>query len=77
MDAINDLWALKEEQQHRHVGSGLSFALDCPSHFLTSRTSTGGTLLNRRHLELLGHVLVIVSYWKWEGCKGQARWSST
>ena len=34
---------------------------------------TGGTLLKRRHLELQGHVLVIVPYWEWEGCKKGGR----
>jgi hypothetical protein len=43
---------------------------DGPSHFLTSRAPTGATLLKRRHLELLGHALVTVPYWEWEGCKG-------
>jgi hypothetical protein len=41
-----------------------------PSHFLTSRAPTGGTLLKRRHLELLNNVLVIVPYWELGGCKG-------
>ena len=43
---------------------------DGPSHFLTSRAPTGATLLKRRHLhQLLGHALVSVPYWEWEGCK--------
>jgi hypothetical protein len=42
---------------------------DGPSHFLTSRAPTGATLLKRRHLELLGHALVTVPYWEWDGCK--------
>ena len=43
---------------------------DSPSHFLTSRAPSGATLLKRRHLELLGHALVTVPYWEWEGCTG-------
>jgi hypothetical protein len=43
---------------------------DGPSHFLKSRAPTGATLLKRRHLGLLGHALVNVPYWEWEGCKG-------
>jgi hypothetical protein len=43
---------------------------DGPSHFLKSRAPTGHTLLKRRHLELLGHALVTVPYWEWDGCKG-------
>jgi hypothetical protein len=44
--------------------------LDGPWHFPTCRAPTGATLLKRRHLELLGHALVTVPYWEWEGCKG-------
>ena len=69
---------------HRHVhdsGRGMggekisststwAVEFDGPSHFLTSRAPTGATLLKRRHLELLGHALVIVPYWEWDGCKG-------
>jgi len=57
----------------RSSSTGTSWAVefDGPSHFLANRAPTGGTLLKRRHLtELLGHVLVIVPYWEWEGCKG-------
>ena len=42
---------------------------DGPSHFLTSRAPTGATQLERRHSELLGHALVTVPHWEWEGCK--------
>jgi len=124
MEAVNDMWALKEtcleafvcakaapsgtQQQVsetlRHMGmsvedevrcpkSGYSIDMivahdstletggvrssgrvwavefDGPSHFLTSRAPTGATLLKRRHLLLLGHALVTVPYWEWEGCK--------
>ena len=31
---------------------------------------TGATLLKRRHLQLLGYVLVSVPYWEWDGAKG-------
>ena len=44
---------------------------DGPSHFLSSRAPTGATLLKRRHLQLLGYVLVSVPYWEWDACKGQ------
>jgi hypothetical protein len=52
--------------------SGRTWALefDGPSHFLPSGAPTGATLLKRRHLELLGHALVIVPSWEWSGCKG-------
>jgi hypothetical protein len=52
--------------------SGRTWALefDGPSHFLASGAPTGATLLKRRHLELLGHALVIVPFWEWSRCKG-------
>ena len=52
--------------------SGRTWALefDGPSHFLASGAPTGATLLKRRHLEALGHALVIVPFWEWSGCKG-------
>jgi hypothetical protein len=52
--------------------SGRTWALefDGPSHFLASGAPTGATLLKRRHLEVLGHALVIVPFWEWSGCKG-------
>ena len=37
---------------------------------LASWAPTGATLLNRRHLQLLGHALVSVAYWEWSRCKG-------
>ena len=43
---------------------------DGPSHFLSSGAPSGATLLKRRHLQLLGHALVSVPYWEWEGAKG-------
>ncbi len=48
-------------------------------HFLTSRAPTGATLLKRRHLELLGHVRVIVPCPTGSGprARGQARGCNT
>jgi hypothetical protein len=43
---------------------------DGPSHFLETGAPTGATLLKRRHLQLLGHALVSVPYWEWNGCNG-------
>jgi hypothetical protein len=43
---------------------------DGPSHFLASGAPSGATLLKRRHLQLLGHALVSVPYWEWEGIQG-------
>jgi hypothetical protein len=44
--------------------------VDGPSHFFASKTPTGVTLLKRRHLQLLGHALVSVPYWEWDGFNG-------
>jgi len=54
-----------EEQQ----GGGV-VEFDGPSHFLASGAPTGASLLKRRYLILLGHVLVSVPYWEWERCQG-------
>jgi hypothetical protein len=55
----------------RRSSSAGSWALefDGPWHFLVSGAPTGGTLLKRRHLELLGHTLVSVPYWEWDRCQ--------
>ena len=51
-------------------GGGWAVEFDGPSHFLASGAPSGATLLKRRHLQLLGHALVSVPYWKWDACKG-------
>jgi len=51
-------------------GVALAVEFDGPSHFLASGAPTGATLLKRRHLQLLGHTLVIVPYWEWAACEG-------
>jgi hypothetical protein len=38
---------------------------DGPSHFLTCRLPVGGTLMKRRHLELLGYTVVSLPFWEW------------
>jgi hypothetical protein len=55
-----------KQEQRTGVGSGV----DGPAHPLASGAPTAATLLNRRHLELLGHALVSVPYWEWSRCKG-------
>ena len=48
-------------------GGSWAVAFDGPLHFLASGAPTGGTLLKRRHLEiLLGHPLVSVPHWEWD-----------
>ncbi len=33
-------------------------------------TNLGGTLMKRRHLELLGHTLVSLPFWEWDRLTG-------
>jgi hypothetical protein len=60
---------------HERSSSAGTWAVefDGPSHFLKSRAPTGATLLKRRHLELLGHTLVSVPYFEWDGSKGTGK----
>jgi hypothetical protein len=51
-------------------GVGWALEFDGPSHFLACKSPTGATLLKRRHLELLGYMLVSVPYWEWDGLSG-------
>jgi len=44
---------------------------DGPSHYLANGAPTGATLLKRRHLQLLGHALVIIPYWEWAPVHGK------
>jgi hypothetical protein len=47
------------------AAAGRSVEFDGPSHFLTCRLPVGGTLLKRRHLELLGYTV-----WDWTQLTG-------
>jgi len=63
---------IKEKPSERNSrGKEWAVEFDGPSHFLASRAPTGATLLKRRHLALLGHAVVSVPYWEWDGCKGE------
>ena len=62
-----------ETGSKRSSGRVWAVDFDGPSHFLASGVPKGATLLKRRHLELLGHDLVSVSYWEWDGCNGGGR----
>ncbi len=52
------------------VSVGWSVEFDGPSHFLACRSSPGGTLMKRRHLELLDHALVRLPFWEWDRLTG-------
>jgi hypothetical protein len=45
--------------------AGWVVEFDGPSHFLTCRLPVGGTLMKRRHLELLGYTVVSLPFWEW------------
>jgi hypothetical protein len=56
------------EQNSR--GKVWAVEFDGPWHFLASRAPTGATLLKRRYMHVLGHAVISVPYWEWDGCKG-------
>jgi hypothetical protein len=45
--------------------AGWAVEFDGPSNFLTCRLPVGGTLMKRRHLELLGYTVVSLPFWEW------------
>ncbi len=47
------------------ASAGWAVEFDGPSHFLTCRSPVGGTLMKRRHLELLGYTVVSLPFWEW------------
>ena len=49
----------------RGAAAGWAVEFDGPSHFLTCRLPVGGTLMKRRHLELLGYTVVSLPFWEW------------
>jgi hypothetical protein len=52
------------------AAAGWAVEFDGPSHFLTSRLPVGGTLMKRRHLELLGYTVVSLPFWEWDQLTG-------
>jgi hypothetical protein len=61
---------MRVQDNHGDVGVGWAIEFDGPSHFLACKAPTGATLIKRRHLELLGYILVSVPYWEWDGLSG-------
>jgi hypothetical protein len=53
-------------------GRGWAIEFDGPSHFLACacKAPTGATLIKRRHLQLIGYILVCVPYWEWDELSG-------
>ena len=52
------------------AAAGWAVEFDGPSHFLTCRLPVGGTLMKRRHLELLGYTVVSLPFWEWDHLTG-------
>jgi hypothetical protein len=46
------------------AAAGWAVEFDGPSRFLTCRLPLGGTLMKRRHLELLGYTVVSLAFWE-------------
>ena len=51
-------------QSSTGAATGWEVDFDGPSHFLTCRLPVGGTLMKRRHLELLGYTVVSLPFWE-------------
>ena len=52
------------------AAAGWAVEFDGPSNFLTCRLPVGGTLMKRRHLELLGYTVVSLPFWEWDQLTG-------
>ncbi len=52
------------------AAAGWAVEFDRPSHFLTCRLPVGGTLMKRRHLELLVYTVVSLPFWEWDQLTG-------
>jgi hypothetical protein len=52
------------------AAAGWAVEFDGPSHFLTCSLPVGGTLMKRRHLELLGYTVVNLPFWEWDQLTG-------
>jgi len=52
------------------AAAGWAVEFDGPSHFLRCRLPVGGTLMKRRHLELLGYTVVSLPFWEWDQLTG-------
>ena len=51
------------------AAAGWPVEFDGPFHFLACKSPRGGTLMKRRHLELLGYTAVSLPYWEWDPLK--------
>ena len=61
---------MRVQDKCRDLGVGWAIEFDGPSHFFACKAPTGATLIKRRHLELLGYILVSMPYWEWDGLSG-------
>jgi hypothetical protein len=58
------------EKSSTGATAGWAVEFDGPSHFLSCRLPVGGTLMKRRHLELLGYTVVSLPFWEWDQLTG-------
>jgi hypothetical protein len=61
---------MRVQDKRRDLGVCWAIEFDGPLHFLACTAPNGATLIKRRHLELLGYILVSVPYWEWDGLSG-------
>ena len=61
---------MRAQDKRRDLGVFWAIEFDGPLHFLACTAPTGATLIKRRHLELLGYILVSVPYWEWDELSG-------
>jgi hypothetical protein len=61
---------LVNAKSSKGAAAGWAVEFDGPSHFLTCRLPVGGTLMKRRHLELLGYTVVSLPFWEWDRLTG-------
>ena len=61
---------MRVQDKRGDLGVGWAIEFDGPLHFLACKAPTVSTLIKRRHLELLGYILVSVPYWEGQEVSG-------
>ena len=81
LDIVLDAKASPLAPDHVAKSGGLwAVEVDGPSHFVRNHAkggvewrASGSTMLKRRHMEGMGHVVVSVPYWEWDELKEDER----